>query len=97
MAIALAKEGGLGVIHKNMSIERQTEEVEQGQALGQRHHRRPGHAAARRHRSARPSELMEQHNVSGVPITDNGRQAGGHSHPPRSAVSREQRPAASAR
>ena len=27
MAIALAKEGGLGVIHKNMSIERQTEEV----------------------------------------------------------------------
>ena len=25
MAIALAQEGGLGVIHKNMSIERQTE------------------------------------------------------------------------
>ena len=28
MAIALAQEGGLGVIHKNMSIERQTEEVD---------------------------------------------------------------------
>ncbi len=27
MAIALAKVGGLGVIHKNMPIERQTEEV----------------------------------------------------------------------
>ena len=27
MAIALAKEGGLGVIHKNMSLESQTEEV----------------------------------------------------------------------
>src|ERR1700750_2811179 len=27
MAIALAQEGGLGVIHKNMSIERQTDEV----------------------------------------------------------------------
>ena len=27
MAIALAQEGGLGVIHKNMSIEQQTEEV----------------------------------------------------------------------
>ncbi len=27
MAIALAKSGGLGVIHKNMSIESQTEEV----------------------------------------------------------------------
>ncbi|HJT33576.1 MAG TPA: IMP dehydrogenase, partial [Pirellulales bacterium] len=28
MAIALAQEGGLGVIHKNMSIARQTEEVD---------------------------------------------------------------------
>ena len=28
MAIALAQEGGLGVIHKNMSIESQTEEVD---------------------------------------------------------------------
>ena len=28
MAIALAKEGGLGVIHKNMSVEQQTEEVD---------------------------------------------------------------------
>ena len=28
MAIALAQEGGLGVIHKNMSIERQTDEVD---------------------------------------------------------------------
>ena len=27
MAIALAKEGGLGIIHKNMSVEPQTEEV----------------------------------------------------------------------
>ena len=27
MAIALAKSGGLGVIHKNMSVESQTEEV----------------------------------------------------------------------
>src|SRR5687768_15936090 len=28
MAIALAQQGGLGVIHKNLSIERQTEEVD---------------------------------------------------------------------
>ena len=27
MAIALAKEGGIGIIHKNMSVELQTEEV----------------------------------------------------------------------
>src|SRR5579871_6577465 len=28
MAIALAQEGGLGVIHKNMSVERQADEVD---------------------------------------------------------------------
>ncbi|MBL9094616.1 MAG: IMP dehydrogenase, partial [Planctomycetaceae bacterium] len=28
MAIALAQEGGIGIIHKNMSIERQTDEVD---------------------------------------------------------------------
>ena len=28
MAIAIAREGGIGVIHKNMSIERQVEEVD---------------------------------------------------------------------
>ena len=28
MAIALAREGGIGIIHKNMSLERQIEEVE---------------------------------------------------------------------
>src|SRR5271163_5129031 len=28
MAVAMAQEGGLGVIHKNISIERQTEEVD---------------------------------------------------------------------
>ena len=28
MAIAIAREGGIGIIHKNMSIEAQTEEVD---------------------------------------------------------------------
>ena len=28
MAIALAREGGLGIVHKNMSVERQVREVE---------------------------------------------------------------------
>jgi len=28
LAIALAREGGIGIIHKNMSIDRQAEEVD---------------------------------------------------------------------
>ena len=32
MAIAIAREGGIGVIHKNMTIEQQVEERGQGQA-----------------------------------------------------------------
>jgi len=71
MAIALAREGGLGIIHKNMSLERQIEEVEKvkrsangiifdPQTL-------PPNATVGRAR-----EIMAQYNVSGLPITTNG-------------------------
>ena len=72
LAIALAQEGGLGVIHKNMSIEEQTREVDKVKRSRERHHRRPDHAAARRDRRRRPGEIMDGHNISGVPITVNG-------------------------
>ena len=42
MAIALAQAGGLGVIHKNMSID------SQGEAECQWHHHRPRHLASHR-------------------------------------------------
>jgi len=30
LAIALAREGGIGILHKNMTIEQQAEQVRQG-------------------------------------------------------------------
>ena len=67
MAIALAQEGGLGVIHKNMSIEAQTEEVDKV--------KRTANGIIFDPVSLRPDatvgrarELMDQHHVSGIPI-----------------------------
>ncbi len=67
MAIALAKVGGLGVIHKNMSVEAQTEEVNKVKRSANGIIPDPVTLAPDAPvRKAR--ELMEQHNVSGVPI-----------------------------
>ena len=72
MAIALAKVGGLGFIHKNLSIENQTDEVNKVKRsangiIANPVTLTPDATVA----SAR--ELMDQHNVSGVPILKNGR------------------------
>lgn len=71
MAIALAQEGGLGVIHKNMSIERQTEEVDKVKRSANGiiidPVTLPPDATVSRAR-----EIMNQHNVSGLPITSGG-------------------------
>lgn len=71
MAIALAKEGGIGVIHKNMSIEQQAEEVNKV--------KRSANGIILDPVTLRPDEpvsraqeLMKQKNVSGFPITDAG-------------------------
>ncbi len=68
MAIALAQEGGLGMIHKNMSVERQTEEVDKvkrsANGIITDPVTLPPDASV-----ARAREVMDQHNVSGVPIT----------------------------
>ncbi len=67
MAIALAQEGGLGVIHKNMSIAQQTDEVDKvkrsANGIIADPVTMPSDATVRKAR-----EVMAQHNVSGVPI-----------------------------
>ena len=72
MAIALAQEGGLGVIHKNLSIERQAEEVDKvkrsANGIIADPVTLPPSATV-----ARAREVMDQQNISGVPITADGR------------------------
>lgn len=76
LAIALAQEGGIGVIHKNMSIGEQAEQVDQvkrsesGMIL-KPITLRPNDTIARAH------QLMSQFRISGVPITEeNGKLVG---------------------
>src|SRR6516162_143523 len=71
LAIALAQEGGLGIIHKNMNIERQTREVDKV--------KRSENGIITDPITLPPDEtvgtarrIMEQQNISGVPITVNG-------------------------
>jgi IMP dehydrogenase len=69
MAIALAQQGGIGIVHRNLSIEGQAEEVDK----------------VKRHESgmvvepitlrpqdkiSRALEVMREHHISGLPITD---------------------------
>ena len=68
MAIALAQEGGLGVIHKNMSLRSQTEEVDKVKRSANGIIDDPVTLAPTATVAA-AREMMEQHKVSGVPIT----------------------------
>jgi IMP dehydrogenase len=72
MAIALAQEGGLGVIHKNLSIDRQAEEVDKvkrsANGIIMDPVTLPPTATV-----ARAREVMDQYNISGVPITGDDR------------------------
>ena len=67
LAIALAKVGGIGVIHKNMSIKAQTEEVNRVKRSANGiifdPVTLPPDAPV-----AQARVLMDQHNVSGIPI-----------------------------
>jgi IMP dehydrogenase len=71
LAIALAQEGGIGIIHKNLSVPAQTREVDKV--------KRSENGVISDPVTLPPDEtvrtakkLMEQHHISGVPITVNG-------------------------
>jgi len=68
MAIALAQEGGIGVIHKNLSIERQAEEVVKVKRSANGIIRNPATLPPEAS-LAHAQEVMTQSHVSGLPIT----------------------------
>ena len=69
MAIALAKMGGLGVIHKNMSVQSQTDEVNKVKRSANGIILDPITLVPQA-TVGEARELMDQNNVSGVPITE---------------------------
>lgn len=67
MAIALAKEGGMGIIHKNLSVEAQTEEVTKVKRSANGIIVDPVTLTPDL-KVSRAAELMDEANVSGIPI-----------------------------
>src|SRR5678815_1176718 len=75
LAIALAQQGGIGIVHRNMTIDRQTEEVdrvkrsESGMIVDPITIEPEQPLAAAR-------ALMARYRISGVPVTSNGKLVG---------------------
>jgi len=72
MAIAMARQGGIGIIHKNMSIEEQAEEVDkvkrsENGVITDPFYLSPDHTLKD------ANELMGKYRISGVPIVENGK------------------------
>ncbi len=76
MAIALAREGGLGIIHKNMPIEAQAEEVSLVKRSANGIIRNPATLPPTA-TLATARDLMDQQSVSGIPIVDADRKLAG--------------------
>ncbi|HHU48531.1 MAG TPA: IMP dehydrogenase [Clostridiales bacterium] len=75
LAIAIAREGGIGIIHKNMSIEEQADQVDKV--------KRSEHGVivdpfylSKDHLLSDAAGLMEKYRISGVPITEKGKLIG---------------------
>ena len=75
-AIALAREGGIGIIHKNLSIEDQCNEIdkvkrsEDGMILD------PVTISSNKEALDEALSIMSKYHISGVPVVDNGKLKG---------------------
>jgi IMP dehydrogenase len=70
MAIAMAREGGIGIIHKNMSIEAQADEVDKVKRSENGVIVNP-FSLTEEHTVADADELMGKYHISGVPVINN--------------------------
>ena len=75
MAIAMAREGGIGIIHKNMSIEAQADEIDtvkrsENGVIADPFYLSPEHFVYD------ADEIMGKYKISGVPICENGKLVG---------------------
>ena len=75
MAIAMARQGGIGIIHKNMSIEAQAEEVDKVKRSENGVITDP-FSLSEEHTLQDADELMAKFRISGVPITRDGKLVG---------------------
>ena len=69
LAIAMAREGGIGIIHKNMTIERQRDEVERVKRSENGVITNPFYLSPENY-VYEANELMGKYRISGVPICD---------------------------
>ena len=69
MAIAMARQGGIGIIHKNMSIEQQAEEVDKVKRSENGVITDP-FSLSPEHTLQDAEDLMQKFRISGVPITE---------------------------
>ena len=75
MAIAIAREGGLGIIHKNMSIEHQADLVDRVKRSENGVIVNPFFLSPE-HLVREADQLMAHYKISGVPICENGKLVG---------------------
>lgn len=75
LAIAMAREGGIGIIHKNMSIEEQASHVDKVKRSEHGVITDPFYLSPENSVSEAVA-LMEKYRISGVPITQNGKLVG---------------------
>ena len=75
MAIAIAREGGIGIIHKNMSIEEQFDEIDKVKRSENGVIVNPFYLSPD-HLGTDANDLMAKYRISGVPICENGKLVG---------------------